>query len=90
MKAKYLGMLMLSGTVLAGCGVASNPTICTDAPESQWMNQDDFQANLLADGYQINEFKVTDGKCYEIYGVDADGEKVEIYFNPVDGSIVKQ
>jgi hypothetical protein len=49
-----------------------------------------FQAKLLAQGYKINEFKVTGGNCYEIYGFDKDENKVEIYFNPVDGSVVKE
>ena len=50
----------------------------------------EFQSKLRADGYDIAEFKVTAGNCYEIYGRNSDGQKVEIYFNPVDGSIVKQ
>lgn len=30
------------------------------------------------------------GNCYEIYGFDKEENKVEIYFNFVDGSIVKK
>ena len=44
---------------------------------------------LKAQGYQINKFKVTDGNCYEIYGFNKDGKKVEIYFDPVSGKAVK-
>ena len=44
---------------------------------------------IAEQGYQVAKFKVTDGNCYEIYGKDRDGKKVEIYFNPVDGSVVK-
>ena len=36
----------------------------------------------------IRTFK-TSGSCYEIYGHDKDGRKAEVYFNPVDASIVK-
>jgi hypothetical protein len=32
---------------------------------------------------------VTDGNCYEIYGKNKQGQKVEVYFNPVDGKVVK-
>jgi hypothetical protein len=40
-------------------------------------------------GYQkIKTFKVT-GSCYEIYGYTKDDRKAEVYFNPVDGSVVK-
>ena len=64
--------------------------MCTTAPQADWQNQEAFQAQLVAQGYKINEFKVTDGNCYEIYGFNKDENKVEIYFNPVDGSIVKE
>jgi len=64
-------------------------TECTTADKSQWQGQDKFQADLKAQGYEINKFKVTGGNCYEIYGFDKDGKKVEIYFDPVSGKPVK-
>lgn len=63
---------------------------CTDQKKETWQNEADFQKKLVADGYKIKKFKVTDGQCYEIYGLDKAGKKVEIYFNPVSGEIVKQ
>ncbi|MDG0979290.1 MAG: PepSY domain-containing protein [Halieaceae bacterium] len=77
-------------SLLAGCSEEHGSTQCTQAPQSEWLNANDFQAQLLNSGYKINEFKVTGGNCYEIYGFEADGTKVEIYFNPTDGSIVKR
>jgi len=63
---------------------------CTKEGKSKWQNQKTFEENLVKkDGYKIKKFKVTDGNCYEIYGWDKSGKKVEIYFNPVDGSKVK-
>ncbi|MGX5915208.1 PepSY domain-containing protein [Aliidiomarina sp. Khilg15.8] len=76
--------------LLAGCSVQETVTQCTTAERSEWIDQEEFQGNLLNEGYVINDFKVTEGNCYEIYGRNAAGENVEIYFNPVDGSIVKQ
>lgn len=64
-------------------------TECTTADKAQWQDQDTFQAGLKAQGYEINKFKVTDGNCYEIYGFNKDGKKVEIYFDPVSGNAVK-
>lgn len=90
MKLKYLLSLMLSAAFLGGCGVAHEPTVCTSAPESDWQNKDQFEKSLLQGGYEIKELKVTDGNCYEIYGKDPAGNKVEIYFNPVDGQVIKQ
>lgn len=61
---------------------------CTDEPKEKWMSEADFKKKVEAEGYKIRKFKQP-GTCYEIYGTDKDGKKVEIYFNPVDGSIVK-
>jgi len=62
---------------------------CTSEPKSKWMSEADFKKKVEADGYKISKFKQP-GTCYEIYGTNKDGKKVEIYFNPVDGSIVKE
>lgn len=62
---------------------------CTNEPKSKWMSEADFKAKVEAEGYKISRFKQP-GSCYEIYGTNKDGQKVEIYFNPVDGSIVKE
>ena len=41
-------------------------------------------------GYKdIRVFHLTSSNCYEIYGRNASGKKAEVYFNPVDGSIVE-
>ncbi|MFN0314063.1 MAG: PepSY domain-containing protein [Burkholderiales bacterium] len=62
---------------------------CTKEPKEKWMAAKDLKAKLEAQGYKIKRFEVL-SSCYEIYGRNKDGKKVEIYFNPVDGSIVKQ
>lgn len=63
---------------------------CTTEPKEKWQDQKDFQDKLKADGYKINVFKVTKGDCYEIYGWDKSGKQVEVYFNPVTGSVVTE
>ncbi len=74
---------LLSGTA------AFAGTQCTDAPKSGWLSEEAMKQKIADAGYQIDKFKLTDGNCYEIYGKDKEGKKVEIYFNPVDGSVVK-
>ena len=51
------------------------------------MKEADFKKDLTAQGYQIKTFKVSNG-CYEIYGTDKAGKRVEIYFDPVTGTPV--
>jgi hypothetical protein len=62
---------------------------CTDAPRERGMPEAAMKARVLKDGYTIDKFKVS-GQRYEIYGKDARGNNVEIYFDPTDGRIVKQ
>lgn len=81
--------LFIMAFVLVGAPLFAD-TECTKEPQDKWKNQIEFQKNLQEQGYKIKKFKVTDGNCYEIYGWNKEGDRVEIYFNPVDGSIIKQ
>ncbi|MFT4818378.1 MAG: hypothetical protein ACI90S_000741 [Marinobacter psychrophilus] len=87
MKIRYIAVataaLLFTGAAVAG-------PQCTDAPQSEWMSQDTMKQNLDDQGYTIKKFKVTSGNCYEIYGMDKGGVKVEIYFNPVSGEVIKE
>jgi len=64
--------------------------ICTSAPRSEWITQDEMK--LLAEhrGYRIKTFKLAKGDCYEIYGFDREGRIVEAYFNPATSRLVRQ
>ncbi|MGC8701452.1 MAG: PepSY domain-containing protein [Thiomonas sp.] len=83
--AAVSGLLLSAVATVAQAG----PT-CTDKPQSAWLDAAKFQTDLKAKGYALDKFKTTKGNCYEIYGKDAAGKKVEIYFNPVDGKVVKE
>ncbi len=61
---------------------------CKAHPKNEWMPQATMMKNLEAQGYQIKKFKV-DGNCYEMYGKDKAGKKVEIYFDTKTGQAVK-
>ena len=79
MKSIFLAPLLIALSSVAFAG----PT-CS-VPQDKWMKEADFKKNLEAQGYQIKTFKVSKGKCYEIYGLDKAGKKVEIYFDPATG-----
>ena len=61
---------------------------CKANPKAEWMSEADAQAKLVAQGYKIDKFKI-DGNCYEIYGSNKDGKKVEIYFDTKTLEVVK-
>jgi len=53
---------------------------CKAYPKAERMAEADAKAKIQAQGYTISKFKV-DGNCYEIYGRNKDGKKVEIYYD---------
>lgn len=68
---------------------------CPKAPKSEWMHVLDMQKKIVNEyGFAIKRFQ-TDDNCYEIYGwgLNQAGDefvKIEVYFNPVTGEIVKK
>lgn len=63
--------------------------ICMEHPKSEWMSKAQFQEHVEGLGYKIKNIKEEDG-CWEMYGYNKDGDRVEIYFDPKTGDIVKQ
>jgi len=66
---------------------------CKAYPKAEWMSEADAKAKIVAAGYTIDKFHVS-GNCYEIYGRNKEGKKVEIYYDaktlePVKSEIEK-
>lgn len=74
----------------ASVAAADNDELkCTGAAQSAWLSQEATKDLLKQQGYQeVRRIKVTDGNCYEVYGIDAQGEKVEVYLDPTNGNLV--
>ena len=79
-------LLILALTAFAGPAFASAK--CQKHPKNEWMKESDARAKLEEQGYKIKKFKV-DGNCYEIYGHNKEGKKVEIYFDTKSLDVVK-
>ena len=86
---KILNIVTVTAALLFAGAAVAGPQ-CTGASQTEWMPAETMKQRLIDQGYTIDRFKVTDGNCYEIYGEDKNGVKVEIYFNPVSGDPVKE
>jgi Uncharacterized conserved protein len=84
MTRSILALLLLAAVPTLGHAAAD----CEAHPKDQWMNPDKLKATLADAGYKIKKFKV-DGECYEMYGWNDKGQKVEIYMDTVTGRPVK-
>ncbi len=80
--------LVVSGLLLALSGTAFASAKSAKHPKEEWMKESDAKTKLEAEGYKIKKFKV-DGNCYEIYGHNKEGKKVEIYFDTKTLDVVK-
>jgi hypothetical protein len=77
------GLALFSGSALAGPN-------CTSEPKEKWLSESAMKSKIDSLGYKYKVFKVTTGNCYEIYGQDTAGKRIEIYFHPVTGAVVEE
>ena len=78
---------ILALTAAAAVAFTSAPAVATgkltcDAPQKQWKSIASLEGELKKQGWQLRKSKV-DGGCYEVYGTDPKGNRVEAYFHPV-------
>jgi hypothetical protein len=72
------------------CGTATAEPQCTTESKDKWIGESEMKLKVAGLGYQVKVFKVTKGNCYEIYGLDKAGKRIEVYFHPVTGKIVEE
>lgn len=80
---RFIIALFALSPVLAHAGAD-----CKAYPKEEWASEATLKQALKDEGYTIKKFKI-DGNCYEIYGRNKQGKKVEIYFDPKTLEIVK-
>lgn len=89
MKRSTFVKLALTASALSFATVATAAPVCTKLPPAKWLTQAQMKAKIAKMGYRdIKVFQVS-GSCYEIYAHTKDGKRAEVYFNPVNGAIVK-
>ncbi|MGB0467226.1 MAG: PepSY domain-containing protein [Pontibacterium sp.] len=82
--------LTIAATLLLVPTLASAGPRCTDGARDNWMPEETMKQQIRDLGYSIKKFKVTRRGCYEIYGWDQHKNRVEIYFHPETGEVVKK
>jgi len=80
----HLSKLVLATAALslASPALSTGKMTCDSGPVKTWKSQKQLQQTLKKQGWQVRKSKV-DGKCYEVYGTDPQGNRVEAYFHPV-------
>ena len=91
MKTSTLRKLFATSATIAALSLpfaAQAEERCSETPKDQWMSVEQVRAKATELGYDVRSIKVEDG-CYEAYAIDKDGKRVEAYFDPATGEIVK-
>ena len=57
-------------------------------PKAEWQPKEALQQKLEGEGWKVKKLKIDDG-CYEVYGTDAQGKRMEVYFDPKTFATVK-
>lgn len=84
---KSMNRLVFAGALAAGIFAslpahATGLATCDSGPREGWQPQAVLEKQLVAQKWQVRRIKV-DGGCYEVYGINDKGERVEAYFHPV-------
>ena len=69
-------------------GAASAADVCPASDKSQWMSVEAVHERLADLGYADYHLGIEDG-CYEAKLVAANGDKLEVYIDPVSGEVVR-
>lgn len=85
MKALFSAIALMTSLAAAGTALASDKC---NVPQAEWQPTEALQQKLEAEGWTIRKLKVDDG-CYEVYGTNAEGKRIEAYFDPKTFAVVK-
>jgi hypothetical protein len=80
---------LVAGTAATGAQAGSLGRPCTSAPQNQWLPMQELQAKVEALGYRVQKAKLKNA-CGELYTLDKNGNRVELFVDPTSGQIVGQ
>ena len=83
-------MLAICGVLFVGSVAVAGPQ-CTKEPRNKWLTAEQMTKKFQAQGFKddVKKLHVSKGQCWEIYGTDKTGQKVEVYFHPISGEIME-
>jgi hypothetical protein len=84
---KRLALLTLVAAI-AGIGTAAADDLC-QVPQGEWQPKESLQKKLESEGWAIKAIKIDEG-CYEVYGKDSTGNRMETYFDPKTFEVKKE
>ena len=80
-------LITLCLTAVAGAAHGQHAEKCEPIPKEEWKPQAELERKLKNEGWTISRVKIENG-CYEVYGKNATGKKMETFFHPKTFEVV--
>lgn len=80
-------LLTLCLTLATAGAFAQHAERCDPIPKAEWKPQAELERKLRNEGWTISRVKIENG-CYEVYGKNATGRKMETFFHPKTFEVV--
>lgn len=61
--------------------VGAETSLVCNVPTINWLSETDFTWKLKQQGYLVKTIRIKKG-CYEVYGLDPLGKRIQILFDP--------
>ena len=74
-------LITLLALAASGTAFAQHAEKCEPIPKEEWKPKAELERKLKNEGWTISRVKIENG-CYEVYGKNAGGKKMETFFHP--------
>ena len=81
--------LLFGALALSGTAFAESP-ICGEGQDDSWMQIDALQEKVETMGYTIEDMGVSEGNCYQVTGLNVQGQNVTAYLDPRTGDVLQE
>lgn len=81
--------LLISAMAISSTAFAESP-MCGEAQDDSWMQIDVLQEKVETMGYTIEDMGISEGNCYQVMGLNANGQNVTAYLDPRTGDVVQE
>jgi len=80
---------IFSALMISGTAFAESP-MCGEAQDDSWMQADAVQEMVETMGYTIQDMGISEGNCYQVTGLNEQGQSVTAYLDPRTGDVLQE
>lgn len=87
---KKLNAVAISSLLMFGGAAYAQSPACGDPQDDSWMEPEVMQEQIESLGYTVESMGVSEGNCYEVTGLNVQGQSMKAYFDPRTGGVVQE